>query len=98
MNYEQNRADTGLDGNRSERVPSLFAVFIDAVFANEAILVFEYERSQFEADSMFAPVLAVLPLIPFVAHLYIQIVLQKSRNRQPRRPGRACSRFLLQMR
>ncbi len=75
MHDDQDERGSGFNRHRAQCVPSLLARLIDAFGVNEAALVFKDQRREVKADVVFAPVLAVFPLVPFVAHLYIQSVL-----------------------
>ena len=58
-------------------MPSLLSVLVYAVRTDEAVLIFKDECRKFKCDAaVLALIFEILPLIPFVAHLYIQIVSQ----------------------
>jgi predicted nucleotidyltransferase len=69
MNYKQNGGNPGFDRDSPNRVPSLLSRLIDPVQSDQAMLILKHQCRQLEADSVvFALVLTVFPLIPFVAH------------------------------
>jgi hypothetical protein len=77
MNNNQHSSVASLNASRSESVPSLFSrLDIDAVRNDQAVLVLENERGQFERDpSMLLLVPKVFGFVPFVPHdVYTQCI------------------------
>jgi len=59
----------------AESLPSLFPVFVNKVEFDDAVgIIKSQRRHQKRNTAVLALILAVLPFIPLVAHLYIQIV------------------------
>ena len=69
VDNQQDSCSPGREANSPEGVPALFSRFVDAVGADEAVVVFEDERRQLEGDAaMQALISPVFGFVPFVAH------------------------------
>jgi hypothetical protein len=76
VSEDQNRVDVLPNRYRTDRMSALLTALIHAIDSDLTVLILKNKRRHFEADSVFALILAVLPFIPPVAHLYTHAVAQ----------------------